>query len=386
MLKLPGIDADMSRLDAVIRKPWAVDGLTFSQRLWKDQTLVVNTLHQTLTRQVALSLPPDEAVKALVTAFPEKSMRSAIGRLVMTESNAIATAGNQEAYKATGVKQYEIVATLDSHTSAICQEMDGKRFPISKMEVGVTAPPFHPWCRTTTAPYDPDFESILPPEKRAARDAEGKTYLTEARTYKKWVNEKERSNSYRRLYSKNIAMPSEFIRTKGLSEDIKKEIVSAIEDLQRDYDIKIDKISYKDISVQGKIPFQFNPIKQGNQFISEFIINSGYDWNDTLEELNNRIYNKNYKRGKLESKNLSDLIAHEMAHFMTFQDCTTWLEFIEKEVVVRKKFVNGLSLYNSVARDGAETIAEGFVAIKNGKKVPTKVRELVQEYVERWAK
>lgn len=187
VLKLPGIDADLSRLDAVIRKPWAVDGLTFSQRLWKDQNLVVNTLHQTLTRQVALSLPPDEAVKALVTAFPEKSMRSAIGRLVMTESNAIATAGNQEAYKATGVKQYEIVATLDSHTSAICQEMDGKRFPISKMEVGVTAPPFHPWCRTTTAPYNPDFEGILPPEKRAARDGDGKTYLTGAKTYKEWV-------------------------------------------------------------------------------------------------------------------------------------------------------------------------------------------------------
>lgn len=186
VLKLPGIDADLSRLDTVIRKPWAVDGLTFSQRLWKDQNLVVNTLHQTLTRQVALSLPPDEAIKALVTAFPEKSMRSAIGRLVMTESNAIATVGNQEAYKATGVKQYEIVATLDSHTSAICQEMDGKRFPTSKMEVGVTAPPFHPWCRTTTAPYDPDFEGILPPEKRAARDGDGKTYLTEARTYKEW--------------------------------------------------------------------------------------------------------------------------------------------------------------------------------------------------------
>lgn len=192
VLKLPGIDADLPRLDTVIRKPWAVDGLTFSQRLWKDQNLVVNTLHQTLTRQVALSLPPDEAVKALVTAFPEKSMRSAIGRLVMTESNAIATAGNQEAYKATGVKQYEIVATLDSHTSAICQEMDGKRFPISKMEVGVTAPPFHPWCRTTTAPYDPDFEGILPPEKRAARDGDGRTYLTGARTYKEWVADNKR--------------------------------------------------------------------------------------------------------------------------------------------------------------------------------------------------
>ena len=190
VLKLPGIDADMTRLDTVIRKPWAVDGLTFSQRLWKDQNLVVNTLHQTLTRQVALSLPPDEAVKALVTAFPEKSMRGAIGRLVMTESNAFATIGNQEAYKATGVKQYEIVATLDSHTSAICQEMDGKRFPIGKMEVGVTAPPFHPWCRTTTAPYDPDFEGILPPEKRAARDETGKTYFTGVRDYREWAQEK----------------------------------------------------------------------------------------------------------------------------------------------------------------------------------------------------
>ncbi|MFP5527104.1 minor capsid protein [Peptococcus simiae] len=187
-IAMPHIDMTLSRLDAAIRKPWAVDGLTFSQRLWKDQATLVNTLHQTLSRQVALSLPPDETVKALVTAFPEKTMRSAIGRLVMTESNAIATAGTQEAYKATGVKQYEIVATLDSKTSTICQEMDGKRFPTSKMEIGATAPPFHPWCRTTTAPYDPDFDDLLPDGPRAARDADGKTYLTNARTYKEWVD------------------------------------------------------------------------------------------------------------------------------------------------------------------------------------------------------
>ncbi|MFP5521288.1 minor capsid protein [Peptococcus simiae] len=188
-ITMPHIDMTVSRLDAAIRKPWAVDGLTFSQRLWKDQATLVNTLHQTLSRQVALSLPPDETVKALVTAFPEKTMRSAIGRLVMTESNAIATAGTQEAYKDTGVKQYEIVATLDSKTSTICQEMDGKRFPTSKMEIGATAPPFHPWCRTTTAPYDPDFDDLLPDGPRAARDADGKTYLTNARTYTEWAAE-----------------------------------------------------------------------------------------------------------------------------------------------------------------------------------------------------
>ncbi|MFM9413197.1 minor capsid protein [Peptococcus simiae] len=200
-ITMPHIDMTVSRLDAAIRKPWAVDGLTFSQRLWKDQATLVNTLHQTLSRQVALSLPPDETVKALVTAFPEKTMRSAIGRLVMTESNAIATAGTQEAYKATGVKQYEIVATLDSKTSTICQEMDGKRFPTSKMEIGATAPPFHPWCRTTTAPYDPDFDDLLPDGPRAAREADGKTYLTNARTYKEWVAEgqEEPAQNYKPL-------------------------------------------------------------------------------------------------------------------------------------------------------------------------------------------
>lgn len=230
VLKLPGIDADLSRLDAVIRKPWAVDGLTFSQRLWKDQSLVVNTLHQTLTRQVALSLPPDEAVKALVTAFPEKSMRSAIGRLVMTESNAIATAGNREAYKATGVKQYEIVATLDSHTSAICQEMDGKRFPISKMEVGVTAPPFHPWCRTTTAPYDPDFEGILPPEKRAARDGDGKTYLTGAKNYKEWVDVSS-DNGYNKDNKRIIDL--QFFGDPGFSRQTDKQLEKSIRSLKK---------------------------------------------------------------------------------------------------------------------------------------------------------
>lgn len=126
--------------------------------------------------------------------------------------------------------------------------------------------------------------------------------------------------------------------------------------------------------------------KQGNRFISEFIINSGYDWNDSPEELNDRIYNKNYKTGKLSSRNLENLIQHEMAHFITFQDCNTWEEFIEKESLVRGKYTDGLSLYNSLSYDGAETIAKGFVAIKNGEKVPSKIIELVDEYIERWRK
>lgn len=47
-------------------------------------------------------------------------------------------------------------------------------------EAGVTAPPFHVWCRSTTAPYfEDDFGEV---GERAARDEEGNTYYVPADT------------------------------------------------------------------------------------------------------------------------------------------------------------------------------------------------------------
>ena len=69
--------------------------------------------------------------------------------------------------------------------SEICRDMDGKHFPMSQWEVGVTAPPFHVWCRSTTVPYfDDDFDDI---GERAARGEDGKTYYVPANmTYHQW--------------------------------------------------------------------------------------------------------------------------------------------------------------------------------------------------------
>ena len=39
------------------------------------------------------------------------------------------------------MKQYEIVATLDSKTSKICQEMDGKQFDVDSYQKVRTAHP-----------------------------------------------------------------------------------------------------------------------------------------------------------------------------------------------------------------------------------------------------
>lgn len=57
---------------------------------------------------------------------------------------------------------------------------------MSEWKVGVTAPPFHVHCRSTTVPYfDDEFDAV---GERAARDEEtGKTYFVPGNmTYKEW--------------------------------------------------------------------------------------------------------------------------------------------------------------------------------------------------------
>ena len=80
------------------------------------------------------------------------------------------------------MEEYEIVETLDSVTCSTCGDMDGKHFPMSNYQVGVTAPPFHPRCRGCTCPY---FDDEFTTEKRIARGEDGKQYyVTENTTYK----------------------------------------------------------------------------------------------------------------------------------------------------------------------------------------------------------
>ena len=104
----------------------------------------------------------------------------------MTEEAFFSSAAQKDCFDELDVEQFEIVATLDSHTSDICRGMDGKHFPMSEWKVGVTAPPFHVHCRSTTVPYfDDEFDAV---GERAARDEEtGKTYFVPGNmTYKEW--------------------------------------------------------------------------------------------------------------------------------------------------------------------------------------------------------
>lgn len=102
----------------------------------------------------------------------------------MTEQAFISSAAQKDAFTDLDVEEFEIVATLDSRTSEICQEMDGQHFPMKDFQPGVTAPPFHVWCRSTTVPY---FDDEWSGGERAARGEDGKTYYVPSdMTYPEW--------------------------------------------------------------------------------------------------------------------------------------------------------------------------------------------------------
>lgn len=172
---------DQSQIEKVLSKPWAVDGKNFSERIWTNKQKLISELHGELTQNIMLGADPQKAIDSLAKKMNTSKQNA--GRLIMTEEAYFSSAAQRDCFNDLDVEQYEIVATLDSHTSDICRSLDGKHFPMKDFQAGVTAPPFHVYCRSTTVPYfDEDFG------ERAARDEEtGKTYyIPDDMHYEDW--------------------------------------------------------------------------------------------------------------------------------------------------------------------------------------------------------
>lgn len=175
---------DQSQIEKVLSKPWAVDGKNFSERIWTNKEKLISELHGELTQNIMLGADPQKAIDSLAKKMNTSKQNA--GRLIMTEEAYFSSAAQRDCFNELDVEQYEIVATLDSHTSDICRSLDGKHFPMKDFQAGVTAPPFHVYCRSTTVPYfDEDFGDI---GERAARDEEtDKTYyIPDDMNYEEW--------------------------------------------------------------------------------------------------------------------------------------------------------------------------------------------------------
>ena len=187
---------DDAAIDEIIKKPWCPDGKNFSSRIWTRKSQMVDELHRELLRTTLLGEHPTKAIDRMLKYVDNSfgNARHAAGRLAMTEAAYFGSKGQQDSFNMLGVEEYEIVATLDNSTSKICREMDGKHFPMSEYKAGVTAPPFHPYCRTCTCPYFDD--EFTEKDIRSARNEEGEVYHVPAdMKYEEWKKKYVKENN-----------------------------------------------------------------------------------------------------------------------------------------------------------------------------------------------
>ncbi len=163
---------DGKQLETLLRKPWTVDGRNFSDKIWNNKSALIGELQRTLQQNLILGRSPDHMIEEFSHRLGVSESNAA--RLLYTETAYFSALSQGDSFKALGVDNVVFVATLDERTSDICQQMDGTIIPMKDYNPGVTVPPLHPRCRSTTAPYFKDLEGI---GERAARDPEdGKTY------------------------------------------------------------------------------------------------------------------------------------------------------------------------------------------------------------------
>ena len=183
-----GIGFDLMKLDPnkvekLLSRPWAADGKNFSERVWQNKRQLLNELENTLTQGIIRGQDPKKVIAEMSKRMQVSKGKT--GRLIMTESAFFSSASQRDCFNDLDVEQYEIVATLDGHTSETCRSMDGKVLPMKDYKPGVTAPPFHVNCRSTTAPYFDDEFTVG--EQRAARDEDGQYYTVPAdMKYEDW--------------------------------------------------------------------------------------------------------------------------------------------------------------------------------------------------------
>ena len=170
-------------LKTVLYRPWALDGKNFSERVWENKQALVGELQKQLTQNLMRGGDLNSVIDSIQQKFGVS--RSNAARLVYTENAYAISVATGDSYRATGVERCVFIAVLDERTSDICQSMDGTVIEVKDYQPGVTVPPLHPWCRSTTAPYYADMQGI---GERAARDPDtGKTYyVPRDMTYPEW--------------------------------------------------------------------------------------------------------------------------------------------------------------------------------------------------------
>lgn len=177
---------DPSLVDKMLKSKWS--GENYSKRIWGNTSELADTLKE-------------EMMMGLLTGKTEREMQDSIAerfsvgaykarRLIETESAAMTSFADQQAFEDAGITNEIFRAVHDFKTSKICQRHDGIVVEVGKGEIGKNIPPLHPYCRSFMVPY---IEGITDNMKRRQRDpVTGKDEIVDAKeTYDQWLKRQQ---------------------------------------------------------------------------------------------------------------------------------------------------------------------------------------------------
>lgn len=146
---ITGIDNSiLSRLVYIV---WSDDKCNIVNRIRKFRKLQINNITDVVLKAIEFERPLEDTIFKISQISHKEKIR--MGRITRTEQAFYNSKAQQKAYMALGIEAYQIIAVLDDRTSDICRSLNGRRYLLKDYEVSVTAPPFHPNCRSTTRPY-----------------------------------------------------------------------------------------------------------------------------------------------------------------------------------------------------------------------------------------
>lgn len=329
-----GVGVVMDRLDNatlsnIVNKPWAADGANFSSRIWSNKQKLVNELHSSLTRNIITGADPAKAIKEIKSKMGTSSY--AAGRLIMTESAYFSSVAQKNVFGDLGVEKYEIIATLDSKTSEICRSLDGKVFDMKDYQAGVTAPPFHPCCRTTTAPHFDDWEELGVDRERVARNDKGDKYFIDGNmTYKEWEKQYVNKDAADDGKALNIDTQSGKVKVSEDIPELSKLKASRMED--DDYNEYFDIVNnHNNEDIRRLYKLYANEIDEIKLLGSK---TAAYDSASNSLSFN---YNSSSKYPEI---NKFGTLAHEYAHFFDEKAVFNNIHFKEVEAIRDATWMN----------------------------------------------
>lgn len=191
----PGSDA----IQKVLQQP--VEGMDISEHLWRQDIDTGFKIRSTLNNMFATGQPPqyfaDQLQKQIGAVRVDKAgnvtgtgKKFEAYRLLYTESAHVTNQAQLQACEDDGIDEFEDIVSLDSRTCPDCAYFDGKHYPVNKAIEGVNHPPWHPFCRCTTAPYIPELANLS--SDRMSRDpVTDDSMPTTAQTYDEWKTQQD---------------------------------------------------------------------------------------------------------------------------------------------------------------------------------------------------